>query len=137
MSDFGIQLKLERARTHIDEFRTKAAIISNSYCVIKPEEDQERQMTVKAPVWLSEVLQNYIQPAAKSAGITKRIGWHTFRRSLASILATKGEHVKVVQELLRHANASITMELYQQADADAKRTAQEHVGSLFVVPKAI
>jgi len=91
----------------------------------------------KAPVWLSEVLQNYIQPAAKAAGITKRIGWHTFRRSLASILATKGEHVKVVQELLRHANASITMELYQQADADAKRTAQEHVGSLFVVPKAI
>lgn len=60
----------------------------------------------------------------------------TFRRSLASILATKVEHVKVVQELLRHANASITMELYQQADADAKRTAQGHVGSLFVVPKA-
>lgn len=60
----------------------------------------------------------------------------TFRRSLASILATKVEHVKVVQELLRHANASITMDLYQQADADAKRTAQGHVGSLFVVPKA-
>lgn len=90
----------------------------------------------KAPVWLSEVLQNYIQPAAKAAGITKRIGWHTFRRSLASILADKGENVKVVQELLRHANSAITMELYQQAGADAKRAAQEHIHGLFVIPKA-
>jgi integrase len=89
----------------------------------------------KAPVWLDVVMQKYIQPAARKAGITKRIGWHTFRRSLASILATKGEHVKVVQELLRHANASITMELYQQADADAKRQAQEHVGGLFLLKK--
>lgn len=90
----------------------------------------------KAPVWLSEMLQNYIQPAAKAARIDKKIGWHTFRRSLASILATKGENVKVVQELLRHSNASITMELYQQAGADEKRAAQGHVGGLFVVPKA-
>jgi integrase len=90
----------------------------------------------KAPVWLDIIMRNYIQPAAKNAGIEKRIAWHTFRRSLASILAARGENVKVVQELLRHANASITMELYQQAGADEKRQAQEHVGGLFVVPKA-
>ncbi|WP_263375311.1 tyrosine-type recombinase/integrase [Granulicella aggregans] len=90
----------------------------------------------KSPVWLDVVMQNYIKPAAKKAGVMKCIGWHTFRRSLASILADKGENVKVVQELLRHANSSITMDLYQQAGADAKRQAQAHVGSLFVVPKA-
>jgi integrase len=90
----------------------------------------------KAPVWLDVVMQRYIKPAALKAGIAKRIGWHTFRRSLASILAAEGENVKVVQELLRHANASITMELYQQAGADAKRQAQEHIGGLFVLKKA-
>jgi integrase len=90
----------------------------------------------KAPVWLDIVLQNYIQPVAKALGIAKKIGWHTFRRSLASILANRGENVKVVQELLRHSNASITMELYQQACANEKRAAQGHVGGLFVVPKA-
>jgi hypothetical protein len=46
MSDFDIQLKLGRARTHIGEFRTKAAMIRDGYCLIKPEEDEERQMTV-------------------------------------------------------------------------------------------
>ena len=90
----------------------------------------------KAPVWLSTMLEDYIQPATQAAGISKRVGWHTFRRSLASILADRGENVKVVQELLRHANASITIELYQQAGAEAKRAAQGHVGGLFVVPKA-
>jgi integrase len=88
------------------------------------------------PIWLDIVLRNYIVPAAKEAGITKRIGWHTWRRSLASLLAAKGEKVKVVQELLRHSNATITMELYQQADADAKRAAQEHTKSLFLVRRA-
>jgi len=33
----------------------------------------------KQPVWLSKIMQYYIQPAAKRVGITKRIGWHTFR----------------------------------------------------------
>ena len=81
------------------------------------------------------VLYDYVKPAAVQAGITKRIGWHTFRRSLAGLLAAKGENVKVVQELLRHSNPQITMELYEQADADQKRAAQEHVAPLFLVPK--
>jgi integrase len=88
----------------------------------------------RSPVWLDIVLRKYIHPIAVAAKITKKIGWHTFRRSLASLLASKGEHVKVVQELLRRSNPQITMELYQQADIDQKRTAQSHVSGLFVLP---
>jgi integrase len=52
-------------------------------------------------------------------GITMSTGWHTFRRSLASILQPKGEQVKVVQELLRHSKSSIiTMNLYQRVGAE-------------------
>jgi len=90
----------------------------------------------RSPVWLDIVLRRYIHPIAAAATITKHIGWHTFRRSLASLLASKGEQVKVVQELLRHSNPQITMELYQQADVDQKRSAQGHVSGLFVLPKA-
>ena len=44
--------------------------------------------------------------------------------------------MKVVQELLRHSNSSIKLDLYQQAGADAKRTVQGHVGGLFMMKKA-
>ena len=108
-------------------------------CLYKADDDwvlASPEMNGDSAVWLDVMMDNYIKPAATAAGITKTIGWHTFRRSLASILAAKGEQVKVVQELLRHSNSAITKDLYQQAGADAKRTAQGHVGGLFVIKKA-
>ena len=51
----------------------------------------------KQPVWLSKVMQYHIQPAAKRLGITKRIGWHTFRRTYTTLLHANGEDAKVVQ----------------------------------------
>lgn len=60
MSDFDIQLKLGRARTHIDEFRTKAAVNRDGYCIIKPEEDQERQMTVMRINITPKPLMNFV-----------------------------------------------------------------------------
>jgi integrase len=107
-------------------------------CLYKADDDwvfASPDMNGDAPVWLDVMMDNYIKPAATAAGITKTIGWHTFRRSLASILAAKGEQVKVVQELLRHSNTAITQDLYQQAGAGAKRSAQGHVGGLFVIQK--
>ena len=61
---------------------------------------------------------------ASKLGIDKRIGWHTFRRSFASILKANGEDVQVVQELCRHATPGITMGLYAQAFSDDARRAQ-------------
>jgi integrase len=90
----------------------------------------------REPMWFDIALKRQILPAAERAGIKKQIGWHTWRRSLATLLATKKENVKVVQELLRHANSKITLELYQQADEGAKREAQKHTASLFVVDRA-
>jgi integrase len=90
----------------------------------------------KNPLWLDVVLRNYIKPVVASLGIKKTVGWHTWRHSLATLLATKGEQVKVVQELLRHANVRTTMDIYQEADVDLKRAAQEHTKSLFIVKKA-
>jgi integrase len=55
---------------------------------------------------------------------------------MATPLAAKAVNVKVVQELMRHANSKITLELYQQGDEDVKRAAQAHVNGLFLVKAA-
>jgi integrase len=81
----------------------------------------------KQPVWLSKVMSYRIQPVANRLGIAKRIGWHTFRRTYTTLLHANGEDVKVVQELLRHGSARITMDVYAQAMTPAKRRAQGKV----------
>jgi integrase len=75
---------------------------------------------------------DHILPAVRKAGITKRVGWNTFRRSLASLFASKNESVKVAQELLRHSSSRLTMDVYQQGEEAAKRKALTHSATLFL-----
>ncbi|MGO9638860.1 MAG: tyrosine-type recombinase/integrase, partial [Terracidiphilus sp.] len=79
------------------------------------------------PYWPNSAMENHIRPAAQRAGISKRIGWHTFRHSYATLLKANGEDVKVVQESLRHASSRITLDVYTQAVTPAKREAQRKV----------
>lgn len=85
------------------------------------------KMRGKQPVWLAKIMQYHIQPAAMRAGISKHIGWHMFRHTYTTLLHANGEDVKVVQELLRHGSAKITLDIYAQAVTQAKRTAQQRV----------
>jgi integrase len=73
------------------------------------------------------VLAKVIRPAAVRAGIQKRIGWHTFRHTYSTTLIANGENVKVVQELMRHANSRCTLDVYSQARLTAKREAQQRI----------
>ena len=84
----------------------------------------------KLPYWSFSIFRVYIKPALKAAMITGKVGWHTFRHSFATILKSHGEDVKTVQELLRHANSSVTLNLYAQAVTDIKRNAQSKVARL-------
>lgn len=81
----------------------------------------------RQPYWPDAVLSKVIRPAAARAGIGKHIGWHTFRRSFSTMLVANGENIKVVQELMRHANCRCTLEIYSQAETQAKRDAQHRV----------
>ena len=60
------------------------------------------------------------------------IGWHSFRHSFGTLLKANGEDVKTVQELLRHANSRITLDVYTQAVNSHKRAAQSKVVKMMV-----
>ena len=81
----------------------------------------------RRPYWPDMIRKRHLLPLAEKLGIKKRIGWHSFRRSYASLLKANGEDMKVVQELLRHSNISTTMDLYAQAFSEDAREAQSHV----------
>jgi len=78
------------------------------------------------PPWPDSILADHLKPAAESAGIGK-IGWHTFRRSYATLLHSSGTTLAVQKELLRHADIRTTMNIYTQAVSSAKRDASSKV----------
>jgi integrase len=88
------------------------------------------EMDGAQPLWPNSAMEKHIRPAAIRAKIAKRIGWHTLRHSYATLLKASGADVKVVQELLRHASASVTLDRYTQAVTAAKRQAQRSIASL-------
>jgi len=47
----------------------------------------------------------------------------SFRRTFATLLKGSGEDVRTVQELMRHANSRLTLDVYAQALTPAKRAA--------------
>jgi integrase len=63
------------------------------------------------------------------------IGWHSFRHSLATNLRGLGVDIKTPQELLRHANSRITMDIYTQAVLSDKRLASGRMMDLLLPTK--
>jgi integrase len=81
------------------------------------------------PISPETILRRQIRPALKKLGVTKQVGYHTFRHTLGTLLRQHGIDIKTAQELLRHANPGITMGIYQQAVSAEKRAAQSTVFS--------
>jgi integrase len=86
----------------------------------------------KKPYWPDAVLKRHMFPAANRAGITKRIGWHSFRRTLATLLQSSGASVKTTQELMRHSSQVMTLGTYAKAVTADKRIAQDAITALFM-----
>jgi len=66
------------------------------------------------PLDLDRIARKIIKPTLEKAGL-RWVGWHGFRRGLATNLYRLGVSDKTIQAILRHANLSTTMNLYVKA----------------------
>ncbi|GIJ28251.1 hypothetical protein Vqi01_34130 [Micromonospora qiuiae] len=53
---------------------------------------------------------------------------HDARRTCAMLLVDLDVHPRVIMQVLRHAEVSVTMEIYSQASSDATRDALKRLG---------
>ncbi|GHV46158.1 hypothetical protein AGMMS49546_33650 [Spirochaetia bacterium] len=58
---------------------------------------------------------------AAAAGITKKVGWHTARRTNATLLLEGGADVATVSRLLGHSGVQVTMKYAQSTDKVKKQ----------------
>jgi integrase len=79
------------------------------------------------PVTGWNLQQLYLRPAAIAAGLGDGLGFHSLRHTYSSMLRNLGVDVKVQQELMRHADARTTMNIYTQSIGEAQRAAQSLV----------
>jgi site-specific recombinase XerD len=77
------------------------------------------------------VLAKVIRPAVSRAGITKRIGWRTFRYTYSTMLIANGENVKVVQEVIVMPTVA-ALWIYLQARVSAKHEAQQRLTQMIL-----
>ena len=82
------------------------------------------------PYLAQQIMRRHILPVARKLGITKRIGWHTFRHTYSTLLRSTGAELKIMQELLRHSTIRVTLDMYTQAVTTEKRNAQDAVVAL-------
>ena len=95
----------------------------------------------RTPFTYQILFRKHIRPVIERiAGIKSSkqapIGWRTFRRSLATLLISNGENVKVTQSQLRHTTPKITLESYAQVVSDDQKKAHQKVVQM-VVPKQL
>jgi integrase len=78
------------------------------------------------PYHAAPTQQDYFRPAGQIAGLKGELGWHSFRHSYRSMLDAAGAPIGVQQKLMRHAQASTTMN-YGNAYMEGKREAHGKV----------
>jgi integrase len=114
----------------LDEFTLLALLEWRKESCYAMEDDwvfASEKVRGRMPPWADTLLDRHLQPAARRAGITKWVGFHTFRHTYSTLLQANENDVKVVQELMRHANVTTTMNVYTQAITAKKRQAQSRV----------
>ena len=129
------EMKTEASRKPVPMEAALADVLTNwrGQCAYNQSEDYifaSMEMDGKQPLWPTSAMEKHIRPAALRAKITKRIGWHTLRHTFGTLLKANGADVATVQALMRHANASVTMDTYVQAVTPAKRAAQRSIVGL-------
>ena len=84
---------------------------------------------------LESVLQKAVKRAARQAGIDKKVGCHTLRHSFATHMLENGVNIRILQELLGHADVKTT-EIYTHVMARDVRGLESPLDALFADSKS-
>jgi integrase len=78
--------------------------------------------TIGTPVDVGNLTYRSFRPLLKRTNLP-RIRFHDLRDTCATLLLSKGTHPKIVQEMLGHANISMTMDTYSHVLPDMREKA--------------
>jgi integrase len=76
-------------------------------------------------------------PLVAAAGLPEELRFHDLRHSHATLLLSRGENPKVVQERLGHESVKTTLDLYGHVFPTAQRDAAALVGTLLFGQKSL
>jgi integrase len=68
--------------------------------------------TTSTPLRRYNLVRRSFKPLLESTGLTRTFRFHDLRHTAASLLFLQGTHPKIVQELLGHANITVTLDVY-------------------------
>lgn len=89
------------------------------------------------PLHASYVWKQFKKALDRAGLPSKLIRFHDLRHTCASLLISRGVHLSVIKETLRHSQISITADTYGHVFEETQRAAAETIGSLFVAPEAV
>jgi len=104
-----------QAQLHLSRYMSKVRSKS------KHSESSFVFVSIKAKSLTRQAIWKMIRKHARSAGIQKKITPHTFRHSFATHLLERGADLRIVQELLGHADIATT-QIYTHISKDRLRT---------------
>jgi integrase len=78
--------------------------------------------TIGTPVEVGNLTYRSFRPLLKRSDLP-RIRFHDLKHTCATLLLSKGTHPKIVQEMLEHANISMTMDTYSHVLPDMQEKA--------------
>ena len=71
------------------------------------------------------------KPLAQRAGLAPDMRFHDLRHTAATLLLSRGVNVKVVSEMLGHADISITLRIYAHVIPNMQQMAADVMDSMF------
>jgi integrase len=85
---------------------------------------------VGTPLNRNNVHARSFKPLVERAGLPPTLRFHDLRHSFATLMLKGGEHPKVVQEMMGHANINITLDTYSHVLPDMQNEAANRLGDL-------
>jgi integrase len=111
---------LDVLRVAVDNHKPKDA---------KPDDYMFAGERFRTPLNLANLARRVIKSKIAERGVPW-LGWHAFRRGLASNLSSLGVHPRVIQAILRHSDVRTTMQFYVKELDGQSREGLQRLGDV-------